>query len=213
MNYNVRIKTGTFYLSSDQEKEGWERNEFFINGKNYIRFHKPITVEGNISYVGFKEDKFKGEVLSISVNNNGDTYYLDIPVWSASKTVETLDEYFKSFVESLTELKNGQYVKMFVNSKFKDKNDRLYRNIVILDENNKLIKGTFGMKDTPSWDKKETTSITGIKKTEWDASKQNEFYLEKAVESVKQFSGEDIKDDNVNTTTTFEEYDDDDLPF
>lgn len=194
MAQDVRIKEGTFYLSSKEEKEGWEKQTFQNPQKKdetLTRWHKKVSIDGTIENVEFKDDKFKGKVLSVLFKDkeHGDLY-LSLPVYDKGGSVETTDSYFNSFVGALQNIKKGQEVKAFINNRNKDKNDRLYKNIVVLNPDNSLIKSNFEFKDVPRWETKEMENDFGEKEIGWDASPTNKFYISVAREAVKAFSGE-----------------------
>jgi len=192
-NYNVKIKKGTFYLSSKTDQgEGWTKQEF-QNPQNpdetMVRYHKTLSVEGTLQSVTLSEDKFAGETAKILVKKDGDNYYLEVPIMDKGGSVVTTNQYFNSLVGPLEKLNKGDNITMFVNSKNEDKNGRLYRNIVVLDGNGSLIKSDFSFKDTPSWAKQEVKNAFGKVETKWDASETNDFYIKKFMDVVNNFDG------------------------
>lgn len=226
---NVRIKNGTFYESSKEEKgEGWEKNSF-SNPQNkdetLTRWHRNLTVKGKVNMLKMDDDKYRGKVLSMIVGGEQESYALSIPIMDSGGSVKTTNQYFNSLVGSLENVKKGDEVTMFINNKNKDKNDRLYRNVVTLDENNKLIKSNFSFKDTPKWIKNETTDDFGEKTVQWDASPTNKFYIDLFKKVVADFGGTSTENTSNNgvpttspeqafeTTNSFMKDDASDLPF
>ena len=193
MAQNVKIKEGTFYLSSKEAQEGWEK-QTFPNPQNreetLVRYHKNVSIEGTIDSVEFADDKFAGKVLKVSFTTEDlGKLYLSLPVYSTGG-VKATDSYFNSFVGSLQNMVKGQSIKAFINNKNKDKNDRLYKNIVILTPDNKIIKSNFSFSDVPRWESKEVTDEFGDTVKEWDVNKANKFFIGVAKAAVEGFSGE-----------------------
>jgi hypothetical protein len=184
---NVKIKKGQFYLSSKtDEGEGWYKNEFTTpSGEAMVRYHKDLSMTGTYQKTTFKDDTYKGRCLSVSVRGeNGDFYILDTPVMSGGKGVRKSDDYFNSIVGPLSTLTKGDKVKMFVNSKNKDKRDQLYRNVVFLDGDGVLIKSPFSFSDVPAWVKSEGLDEFDKPTVTYDASAATKFYIDKAKEVV-----------------------------
>lgn len=192
---NVKVKSGTFYISSKQEKKGWTRNEF-KNPQNkeetLVRWHRELSLEGNINYLAMKEDKYAGNVLSLIINNKekDESYSLEIPIMDAGGSVRTTNQYFNSVAGVFKNLKKGDFVKMFVNNKKEDKNGRLYRNIVVLDTDNSLIKSDFSFMDAPRWNVTLTKDEFGKEVKKYDATETNKFYISKFQESLDSFNGD-----------------------
>ena len=192
MAKDVRIKEGTFYLSSKEEKQGWEK-QTFQNPQNreetLTRWHKNVSIDGTIEAVEIKDDQYRGKVLSVKFNDKeqGDLY-LNLPVYG-NGGVKTTDPYFNSFVGPLENLSKGQQVKVFINNKNRDKKDRLYRNVVVLTPDNDLIKSNFSFSDVPSWESKEVKDDFGETTKEWDASEANKFYIAVAKKALANFNG------------------------
>jgi len=178
----VNIKKGTFYISSKEDKgEGWEKNEF-PNPQNkdetLVRYHRTLSIEGRLNYVAIKNDKYQGKVLSLIVGGENESYSLEIPIMSTGSSVKTTNQYFNSVIGALENLKKGDTVTMFVNSKNEDKNGRLYRNIIVLDSNGKLVKSNFTFGELPKWKSEEVEDEFGDKEVKWDASPTNKFYID-----------------------------------
>lgn len=187
----VKIKSGTFYLSSKEEQteQYWKKVEVTNpqTGEKLQRWHKELTIEGNLLYVGMQDDKFQGRVLSMLIKGqDSETYSLKIPIMS-TKGIKATDSYFNSLALVLPNIKKGDSIKMFVNSKNKDKNNNLYKNIVVLTPDNKLIKGNVEFKDIPRWDSKEVVDAFGDKKIEYDPTPTNTFYIQEFMKSVNYF--------------------------
>lgn len=196
MAQNVKIKEGTFYLSSKTAEEGWEK-QTFPNPQNreetLVRYHKNVSIEGTVDSVEFADDKFAGKVLKVKFTTEDlGELYLSLPVYSTGG-VKATDSYFNSFVGSLQNITKGQSVKAFINNKNKDKNDRLYKNIVVLTPDNKIIKSNFSFSDVPRWESKETTDEFGDTVKEWDVNKANKFFIGVAKAAVDSFSGDTSK--------------------
>jgi len=227
----VKVKKGTFYISSKEDQgEGWTKNEF-KNPQNkdetLVRYHRELSIEGKINYLAMKEDKFAGNVMSLIVNNKekDESYSLQIPIMDTGGTVRTTNQYFNSIAGVFKNVKKGDTITMFVNNKKKDKDDRLYRNIVVLDEDNNLIKSDFSFMDSPKWAVSITEDEFGKEVKKYDATESNKFYIEKFKESIASFEASQAKDPipepkdtakEEKDYTPHEEVDedeDDDLPF
>ena len=187
----IRIKKGTFYVSSKEDGgEGWNRQEF-RNPQNpsetLIRYHKELGVEGEVVWVGFLEDKYKGDLFGMLIKGEEGTYSLKIPVFSSGK-VEAIDQYLTSVIGAFENVNKGDKVTMFVNNKNKNKDGHLYRNVVTLDSEGKLIKSNFQFKDVPEWEEKVTVNALGREERKWDVTDFNNFYLEKAKAIVDRFA-------------------------
>lgn len=191
---NVKFGSGTFYITSKTNPgEGWK--EETVNnpqtGEEITRFRKDIgSVVGTVQWVGLKESPFKGVglTLGILVKNEEEnvTYSFEVPMLS-TKGVKATDDYFKSLVGPLQNVSKGDKVTMFLNSKNKDKNDRLYKNVVVLDTDGKLIKSTFSFSDVPKWNATESVDFKGDKTTTYDPTPTNAFYYNIAKEVSSKF--------------------------
>lgn len=222
----VRIKKGTFYISSKEDRgEGWTRQEFTDPNNpevTLVRYHKNLSVEGEVVYVGFQDDKFKGDVLSMLIKGDDETYSIKVPVFSSGR-VEATDQYFNSFVGALDNVNKGDRVTMFINNRNEDKNGFLYKNVVVLDENKSLIRSNFSFSDVPSWEVTEKKNALGKVIKEYDPSAANEFYIDIAKKVVEKFekkaetrTEERPKDENPKTEPKKQEEVEmtpDDLPF
>jgi hypothetical protein len=227
----VKVKKGTFYISSKEDQgEGWTKNEF-KNPQNkdetLVRYHRELSIEGKINYLAMKEDRFAGNVMSLIVNNKekDESYSLQIPIMDTGGTVRTTNQYFNSIAGVFKNVKKGDTITMFVNNKKKDKDDRLYRNIVVLNEDNNLIKSDFSFMDSPKWAVSITEDEFGKEVKKYDATESNKFYIEKFKESIASFEASQAKDPipepkdtakEEKDYTPHEEVDedeDDDLPF
>ena len=227
----VKVKKGTFYISSKEDQgEGWTKNEF-KNPQNkdetLVRYHRELSIEGKINYLAMKEDRFAGNVMSLIVNNKekDESYSLQIPIMDTGGTVRTTNQYFNSIAGVFKNVKKGDTITMFVNNKKKDKDDRLYRNIVVLDEDNNLIKSDFSFMDSPKWAVSITEDEFGKEVKKYDATESNKFYIEKFKESIASFEASQAKDpipEPKDTTKEEKDYtpheevdedDDGDLPF
>lgn len=189
----VRMKKGTFYLSSETDGgEGWTKQEFKSpsDGTDMVRYHKEISIEGNLMYLAMKKDKFKGNCLSMLIRETPElTYGLEIPIMSTGKIPKT-NEYFNSVIGSLENVEKGDVITMFVNNKNKDKSGNLYRNIVTLNYDKKLIKSNFQFSEVPRWNKIETVDDFGENIVTYDPSPTNKFYIDLAKEVVEKFGAE-----------------------
>lgn len=195
---NVKVKSGTFYISSKEDKgEGWEK-QTFKNPQNkeeiLTRWHKNVSIKGKVNMLKMDDDKYKGKVLNMIVGGEDESYALQVPIMDNGGTVKTTNKYFNSLVGSLENVKKGEEVTMFVNSKYEDKNGRLYRNIVVLDSEGKLIKSNFELSEVPRWIENKTKDEFDEEIIEWDASPANKFYIDLFKKVVSNFEG--------NTTTT-----------
>ena len=224
---NVKVKTGTFYISSKEDQgEGWTRQEF-QNPQNkeetLVRYHKTLSIEGRLNHLAIEDDKYQGKVLKLIVGGESESYALTLPIMDTGGKVKTTNQYFNSLIGSLENVKKGDTVTMFVNSKNKDKNDRLYRNIVTLNSDGKLIKSNFSFTDVPKWNSTETTDDFGETVTQWDASPTNKFYIDKAKQVVGAFKPEEtsettteqkkVAEPKKETAKTTESKTPNDLPF
>ena len=221
----VGIKKGTFYLSEDVAKdESWEKQEFKNpqTGVDMIKYHKNLSLVGELVYVGHVEDKFKGNCLSVLIKGDEGTYALLIPILD-SKGVKSTNSYFNSLVGSLEDLKKGEKITMFVNNKNEDKKGDLYKNIVTLREGNKLVKSLFSFSDVPKWLVSTKKNAFGKEETVYDPTPTNDFYIAKFLKIVEDFKSSTPKKENVPTPQAqktkipeqaFEPVDeDDDMPF
>lgn len=194
----VGIKKGTFYLSSDKDGgQGWEKQEFKNpqTGEDMTKYHKEISIEGSLTYVGLKEDKFKGNCLSVLIKGESDTYSLEVPILD-TKGVKATNDYFNSLTGSLEVLKKGDKVKMFVNNKNKDKNDNLYKNVVVLREDGSLVKSLFSFNEVPKWESTEGTDDFGKKITIYNPKPTNKFYIDKFMKLVEDFKSTGSSDNS-----------------
>ena len=189
----VKVKKGTFYISSKEDQgEGWTKNEF-KNPQNkdetLIRYHRELSIEGKIIYLAMKEDRFAGNVMSIIVNNKekDESYSLEIPIMDTGGTIRTTNQYFNSIAGVFKNVKKGDTITMFVNTRNEDRNGNLYRNIVVLNEDNKLIKPNFSFTDSPKWVVSTKEDEFGKEVKEYDATESNKFYIAKFKESLASF--------------------------
>ena len=212
---NVKFGSGTFYITSKTNPgEGWK--EETVNNpqtrEEITRFRKDIgTVVGTVQWVGLKESPFKGVGLTLSMlvkSEDGVTYSFEVPMLS-TKGVKATDDYFKSLVGPLQNVNKGDKISMFLNSKNKDKNDRLYKNVVILDADGALIKSNFSFSDVPKWDTSETKDFTGKTTVVYDPTPANAFFYNIALEVSAKFEKapenevqkQDNKPDNITPPT------------
>lgn len=180
---NVGVKKGTFYLSENAPKDDtWTKQEFKNpqTGEPMIKYHKAISIEGNLVYLAMRNDAMKGMSLNLILagdQDSDDSYSLQIPIINANGSVKATNEYFNSLVGVLEKVEFGDKLKMFVNNRNEDKNGRLYRNIVVLDQDGKLIKSEFSFKDVPNWESTTTTDDFGNEVKVWNPSPANKFYI------------------------------------
>lgn len=197
----VGIKKGTFYLSSDKDGgQGWERQEFKNpqTGESMVKYHKNISIEGELVYIGHKEDKYKGNCLTVLIKGESETFSLEIPVLD-TKGVKATNQYFNSLVGSLETLSKGDKIKMFVNSRNEDKDGNLYRNIITL-KDNILVKSNFDFKDVPKWTSKIDKDSFGKEITIYDPKPTNDFYIGKFLKIVEDFKTTNTKEDKNNSS-------------
>jgi len=196
----VKVKKGTFYISSKEDQgEGWTKNEF-KNPQNkdetLVRYHRELSIEGKITYLAMKEDKYAGNVLSLIVNNKEkeESYSLQIPIMDTGGTVRTTNQYFNSIAGVFKNVNKGDTITMFVNTRNEDKNGNLYRNIVVLNEDGKLIKSDFSFTDSPKWVVSIKEDEFGKEVKEYDATESNKFYIGKFKESLASFGASESKE-------------------
>lgn len=191
---NVKNGSGTFYIVSKTNPgtDGW-KEETVRNpqtDEQITRFRKDISVVGTVQWVGLRESPFKGVGLTLNMlvknEEEGVTYSLEFPMLS-QKGVKSVDDYFRSVIGSLQNVKKGDKVTMFLNSKNKDKNDRLYKNVIILDESGSIIKSNYSFSDVPKWDSTKTVDFTGKETVTYDATPTNKFFYDIATEVVAKF--------------------------
>lgn len=185
----VGIKKGTFYLSENTDGgEGWEKQEFKNpqTGEDMIKYHKNISLEGELIYVGHKDDKFKGNCLVVLIKGVDETFSLEVPVLD-TKGVKATNQYFQSLVGSLESLRKGDKIKMFINNKNEDKNGNLYKNVVTLRDDNSLVKSLYDFKDVPKWESTTTKDDFGKEVTEYSPKPTNKFYIDKFMKIVEDF--------------------------
>ena len=188
----VSVKKGTFYLSQDNDGgQGWEKQEFKNPQTNepMTKYHKNISIEGELVYVGLKDDKFKGNCMSVLVKGETETFSLEIPVLD-TKGVKATNQYFNSLVGSLETLKKGDKIKMFVNNKNEDKSGNLYKNVVVLREDNSLVKSNFQFSDVPKWDSTKDVDDFGKQTIVYSPKPTNKFYIDKFMALVENFKGQ-----------------------
>lgn len=188
----VGIKKATFYLSQDIDGgQGWEKQEFKNPQTNepMTKYHKNISIEGELVYVGLKEDKFKGNCMSVLVKGETETFSLEIPVLD-TKGVKATNQYFNSLVGSLETLKKGDKIKMFVNNKNEDKSGNLYKNVVVLREDNSLVKSNFQFSEVPKWDSTKDVDDFGKETIVYSPKPANKFYIDKFMALVENFKGQ-----------------------
>lgn len=177
----VGIKKGTFYLSQDKDGgQGWEKQEFKNpqTGEDMIKYHKSISIEGELVYVGLKEDKYKGNCMSVLVKGELETFSLEIPVLD-TKGVKATNQYFNSLVGALETLDKGTKIKMFVNNKNEDKDGNLYKNIVVLRDDNSLVKSSFQFSEVPKWETTKGVDDFGKETNVYNPRPTNKFYIDK----------------------------------
>jgi len=123
----VKVKKGTFYISSKEDQgEGWTKNEF-KNPQNkdetLVRYHRELSIEGKITYLAMKEDRYDGNVLSLIVNNKEkeESYSLQIPIMDTGGTIRTTNQYFNSIAGVFKNVKKGDTITMFVNTRNEDR--------------------------------------------------------------------------------------------
>ena len=185
----VGIKKGTFYLSQDTDGgQGWEKQEFNNpqTGEPMTKYHKNISIEGELVYVGLKEDKFKGNCMTVLVKAESETFSLEIPVLD-TKGVKATNQYFNSLVGSLETLEKGTKIKMFVNNKNEDKDGNLYKNIVVLREDNSLVKSTFQFSEVPKWEVTKGTDDFGKETNIYNPKPTNKFYIDKLLALTEKY--------------------------
>jgi hypothetical protein len=185
----VGIKKGTFYLSQDKDGgQGWEKQEFKNpqTGEDMIKYHKNISVEGELVYVGLKEDKFKGNCMSVLVKGESETFSLEIPVLD-TKGVKATNQYFNSLVGALETLDKGAKIKMFVNNKNEDKDGNLYKNIVVLREDNSLVKSNFQFSEVPKWETTKGVDDFGKETNVYNPRPTNKFYIDKLLALAERY--------------------------
>lgn len=189
---NVKIGSGTFYLTTktpQTEEEWFEETVTNPTTKQPVtRFRKNISVTGKVMWAGMREDTYKGLCLNLLIaGDDGSSYSFQFPVINSASTVKATDGYFNSVVGAFENINKGDTITMFVNNRNKDKNDRLYKNVVVLDADGKLIKSNFSFEDVPNWESTETTDFTGKKTVNYNPEKANKFYYDKAVGIAERF--------------------------
>lgn len=189
---NVGIKRGTLYLTSkEKEGEDWEEQSFEIKGEKLVRYHKHISVNGKLTKVQLKKDRFKGQVLSMWIDDGKDTIYsLDVPVYQPNSKMNSLDNYFQSAVAALESINLGDTIGIIVNNRAKDKEGDLYKNLVFFDVNNQLIRSLFQFTEVPRWNKVVSEDpLTKEEVITWDTTPTNNFYFEKMRALLDRFEG------------------------
>lgn len=185
----VGIKKGTFYLSQDTDGgQGWEKQEFKNpqTGEAMTKYHKNISIEGELVYVGLKEDKFKGNCMSVLIKGENETFSLEVPVLD-TKGIKATNQYFNSLVGALETLEKGEKIKMFVNNKNEDKEGHLYKNIVVLRMDNTLVKSNFQFSEVPKWESEKTKDDFGKETTIYNPKPSNKFYIDKLLALVEKY--------------------------
>lgn len=171
MYRNLKIKNnGFFYETSKTPKDGFEKIE---TKTGVIVYHKYYpNVSGRLRGI-YLDKKDWGEIITISLDDVQDPTLrisIDLPVFSYG---ERIDDYAKSLIQSLENLKVGEFYSFGLNRTKTDNKGYLYKTIYIRDSANELVKWAFELKDVPKA-VSNTSKVTG--KTTWDFSDQDAFY-------------------------------------
>ena len=173
MYRNLKIKNnGFFYESSKTPKEGFEKIETKTGGIVYHKYYPNVSGRLRGIYLDKKE---WGEIISLSLDDTQDPTLrisIDLPVFSFG---ERVDDYAKSLIQSLENLKIGEVYNFGLNRVKTDSKGYLYKTIYIRDSSEQLVKWGFELKDVPRATSK-TSKVTG--KTTWDFSEPDAFYYQ-----------------------------------
>jgi hypothetical protein len=211
-NYSIKSKNGKFYTTSKVEKEGYTPNKYIdkSTGTEVTNYHKEVTnLKGKLVKWGVKESQF-GERFYIMLKQDGDDVdVLDMPIFNGSSN--SINDYIKSICQYIDSFDKDVDFEMYLNSKNKDKNGYLYKNVFI-NINGESLKWNFKLYGEDSIVPPPIETVNKVtKKKSWDYSDADAFFYEKIKggnvnESDTQTSA---SDSNVET----QEESNDDLPF
>lgn len=206
MNYkNVKIKSskGVFYESSKEQLEGF--NVEVETKEHGTRFHKEYkNLKGKLTKIAHDEEGMFGERLKVFIEEDDDNVIvLEMNVF---RQKNVMDDYTKGFLQIAENLKLGQDVEFFLNSKKKDKKGYLYKNIFAKHGDEK-VEWSFEFKDIPAWEEVPDPIKKG--KMTWDSTKQTAFFYDKLV----QLTSDEQSVEEPKAEAPKEDVDGDDLPF
>lgn len=169
---NIKIKqsVGKFYESSKTEIEGWEKVDTKEHGNRWHRVFSTIT--GTITKIMIDESGSFGDRLKIFVDTGEDEVsVLEMPLFNINKS---LYDYARSLAMIIDGVKLGgeNTHEIFLNSKNKDKNDFLYKNIFIK-QNGETVKPSVNKADVPAWEEKPDPVKKG--KKVWDSTANTKY--------------------------------------
>jgi hypothetical protein len=178
-NFNIKASSGTFYQTSPTPQEGFVANSYTDRQtkEEKTNYHREVeSLHGKLHSIKLKDGKY-GEQLCISLTqSNGDANVLQLKVFNTGTSV---NDYIKSFVQVMENLVLGAETEITLNRTSKDKKDKLYANVFISQDGEK-IQWAFKTVGEDSPVPKAKKVINKVKKTEsWDFDDVNEFYYDK----------------------------------
>lgn len=179
INYSIESSRGVFYTTSKEQKEGYERHEYVDREtkETKVNYRKRISnLKGKLTKFGCRGTQFGERFEMFLEQEDGDVAVLQIPIFRSGTSV---NDYIKSMCQYIDNLKTGTTVEIYLNSKNKDKNGYLYKNIFInVDGEN--LKWAFPIYGDDSPVPSPTKTINKVTKKEtWDYSDVDAFFYEK----------------------------------
>lgn len=227
MNYkNISLTaTGQFREKRKDAAEGyiaepWEMGD--KSGTSYVKYH--TNLKGKLTRMVLSAPAYNENLLqlSISIEEDADNVatitipYLDYKgIW--------LSDWVTAIAPILGSLKEGMNIECWLNSKTKDKSDRLYKNIYFKNvDTGEYVGVNFTREDVPNWTSTvEKHPRTKIESTVWNRDANNDFLVEKIEEAIATFGttpttttqSEAPKATTAKKEAVVVEEENDDLPF
>ena len=179
MSYiNYKIKSNkdksTFYISSKDKIEGYVEVQIKDRGTFYHKYLSNIS--GVLETIKMRDGKF-GQTLELYLKqDNGDIGVLSTNIF---RNTSSVDDFTKSLIRILDNLKKGEKYEFFLNNKSKDKKEFLYKTIYaskINGEDKEKIEWSFENSEVPAGEKVKHP-VTGVES--WNFDKHNAFYYNK----------------------------------
>ena len=196
---NIKIKSsvGKFYESSKTAVEGWEQIETEEHG---TRWHRVFSnLKGKLTKVAIDEEGKFGDRLKIYVETDTDEVsVLELTLFNVNKT---MNDYVKTFCTRLGNIRLGDEVDIFLNTKYKDKSDYL-KKFVVVKIDDTIVEKALDKDSVPKWEEKPDPIKKG--KTYWDRTAETAFYYEYLsnwIESNRPSSDSEPNNTTQNTTT------------
>jgi len=211
-NYSIKSKNGKFYTTSKVEMDGYTPNKYIdkSTGKEVTNYHKEVTnLKGKLVKWGVKDSQF-GERFYIMLKQDGDEVdVLDVPIFNGSSN--SVNDYIKSFCQYIDSFEKDVDFEMYLNSKNKDKNGYLYKNVFI-NIDGKSLSWNFKLYSEDSIVPPPIETINKVtKKKSWDYSDADAFFYEK-IKGGAQYHTE-TSNTEASTGASVKPNNDEDLPF